>query len=135
LFVDGHEAMAALEDLIGQARHSIDVIMFHWEADPLGEQIAARLAARAGPGLRIRVLIDGGGNLVFGEPDGACARTVNRLVSALARHPYIEVVRIRNPFACFDHRKLVLIDGRVAWTGGRNFSGPAFFEHHDLSLT
>src|SRR5262249_58279342 len=46
-----------------------------------------------------------------------------------------EVVRIRNPFARFDHRKLVLIDGRLAWTGGRNFDWSAFFRIHDLSLT
>jgi cardiolipin synthase len=134
LDVDGHSALASLAALIAQAHHSIDVIMFHWEADGLGEQVAAWLMARAGPGLRIRVLIDGGGNMFFGEPERACARTVNRVVCALARHPYIEVVRIRNPFASYDHRKLVLIDGCLAWTGGRNFSAPAFFEHHDLSF-
>jgi cardiolipin synthase len=134
LYIDGRGALIALEELIAQAQTSIDVIMFQWEADALGEEIAARLIARAGPGLRIRVLIDGAGNMFFGEPVSACARTVNRVVSALAAHPYIEVVRIRNPFACFDHRKLVLIDGRLAWTGGRNFSAEAFFEHHDLSF-
>ncbi len=134
LYVDGRAALCALEDLIARAQHSIDVIMFQWEADGLGEQIAARLMARAGPGLRIRVLIDGGGNMFFGVPEHACARTVNRVVCALARHPYIEVVRIRNPFCCYDHRKLVIIDGCVAWTGGRNFSAEAFFEHHDLSF-
>jgi cardiolipin synthase len=134
LHVEGRAALCALENLIARARHSIDVIMFQWEADSLGEQLAARLMARAGPGLRIRILIDGGGNLFFGEPEHACARTVNRVVSALSRHPHIQVVRIRNPFACYDHRKLVLIDGRVAWTGGRNFSAEAFFAHHDLSF-
>jgi cardiolipin synthase len=134
LYVDGRAALCALEDLIAQARSSIDVIMFQWEADALGEEIAARVAARAGPGLRVRVLIDGGGNMFFGEPDSACAHAVNRVVCALAAHPYIEVVRIRNPLACFDHRKLVLIDGRLAWTGGRNFSAAAFFEDHDLSF-
>src|SRR5262249_31803218 len=31
-------------------------------------------------------------------------------------------------------RKLVLVDGCLAWSGGRNFSHPSFFEHHDLSF-
>src|SRR5205807_7377376 len=97
--------------------------------------IAARLAARAGPGLRVRVLIDGGGNMYFNEPDSKTACEVNRVITALAHHPYVEVVRIRNPFASYDHRKLVLIDGRIAWTGGRNFDFQAFFRTHDLSIT
>jgi cardiolipin synthase len=134
LHVDGHEALTALEDLIAQATKSIDVIMFQWESDPLGEEIAARLAARAGPGLRVRVLIDGAGNLYFNEPESCSAPEANRVIAALARHPYVEVVRIRNPFGSYDHRKLVLIDGRLVWTGGRNFTSPAFFEHHDLSF-
>jgi cardiolipin synthase len=65
------------------------------------------------------------------SPDGC----VNRIVTELARQPYVEVIRIRNPFASFDHRKLVLVDGKAAWTGGRNFSDSAFFKHHDLSFT
>ncbi|MCC6418855.1 MAG: hypothetical protein IT429_11525 [Gemmataceae bacterium] len=134
LYVEGQHALNALEDLLARATRQIDVIMFQWENDQLGQAIAARVAARAGPDLRVRILIDGGGNMYFGEPDSACARRVNQVITALAGHPYIEVVRIRNPFGRYDHRKLVLVDGAVAWTGGRNFSHPAFFEHHDLSF-
>ncbi|MCI0457775.1 MAG: phosphatidylserine/phosphatidylglycerophosphate/cardiolipin synthase family protein [Gemmataceae bacterium] len=134
LYIEGQEALTALEDLVTRATRQIDVIMFQWESDPLGEAIAACLTARAGPNLRVRVLIDGGGNLFFGEPDEACASQVNGVITRLARHPHLEVVRIRNPLARYDHRKLVLVDGCVAWTGGRNFSHPAFFEHHDLSF-
>ncbi len=134
LYIDGQQSLTALEELIARATSRIDVIMFQWENDPLGKAIAECLAARAGPNLRVRVLIDGAGNLFFGEPDSACASQVNGVITMLARHPYIEVVRIRNPLARYDHRKLVLVDGCIAWTGGRNFSHPAFFEHHDLSF-
>src|SRR5262249_39892775 len=106
-----------------------------WENDALGVGLAERLAARAGPHLRVRVLIDGGGNLIFGQPEGASAAEVNGALARLLRHPHVEVVRIRNPFARFDHRKLVLIAGRVAWTGGRTFDLPAFFSTHDVSFT
>jgi cardiolipin synthase len=53
----------------------------------------------------------------------------------LALQPGVELIRIRNPFAHFDHRKLVLIDGQCAWAGGRNFTQPGFFVSHDLWLT
>src|SRR5262249_35072011 len=76
LHVDGAEALEALERLLDQATPRIDVLMFFWEDDPLGQEVAARLLARAGPHLRVRVLIDGGGNLIFGEPKGASAAEV-----------------------------------------------------------
>src|SRR5439155_19623262 len=99
LFPEGPEALAALQGLIDQATCRIDVVMFYWENDAIGEDLAARLAAKAGPNLRVRVLIDGGGNLVFGRPRDASAAEVNRVVAGLARQPHVEVVRIRNPLA------------------------------------
>jgi cardiolipin synthase len=135
LYPDGGAALAALEQLIAQATSQIDIIMFYWENDALGNRLADCLLARAGPDLRVRVLIDGGGNLIFGVPNQASAAQVNGALARLLHHPYIQVVRIRNPFARFDHRKIVLVDGRVVWTGGRNFDFRAFFHTHDLSFT
>ena len=107
--------------------------MYLWDSDKTGDEIADHLAARAAPGLRVRVLVDGGGNLIDGLPKGATAAEVNRVVCKLAKQPFVEVLRTRNPVARFDHRKLVVADGRVAWSGGRNFTGPSFHEYHDLS--
>ncbi len=135
LFCTGEDSLHALEDLVARATCRIDVLMFYWENDPLGEEVAAVLAARAGPHLRVRVLVDGGGNLLFGKQHRETGRVINHVVAKLARQPYVEVIRIRNPCARFDHRKLVLVDGKAAWTGGRNFAHSAFFKHHDVSFT
>jgi cardiolipin synthase len=135
LFVDGHAALDALDSVIDQAACRIDVLMYQWDSDPLGAAIAARLAARAGPHRRVRVLVDGGGNLIDGAPKDASTAAVNRVVCWLARQPYVEVLRTRNPCARFDHRKLVVSDGRLAWSGGRNFTQPSILEDHDLSYT
>src|SRR5947207_1838509 len=126
--------LALLYELIDNATERIDVLMFYWESDEVGEAIARRLALRASPQVRVRVLIDGGGNLVFGLPHHTSAAQANRVLAILASNPYVEVIRIRNPFLRFDHRKLVLVDGRWAWSGGRNFSHEAFFDNHDLSF-
>jgi hypothetical protein len=123
LYPDGAEALAALEQLIDSASCRIDVLMFIWDNDPLGWAVAQRLAARAGPDLPVRVLVDGGGNLIFGQPDEAPTAEVNRIVCWLARQPHVEVLRTRNGFLRFDHRKLVLVDGRAAWTGGAELHG------------
>ncbi|HEY7308687.1 MAG TPA: phosphatidylserine/phosphatidylglycerophosphate/cardiolipin synthase family protein [Gemmataceae bacterium] len=152
LYRDGGEALAVLEKMIDSAACRIDVLMYLWEDDAVGWSLARHLAAGAGPDRRVRILIDGGANLIFvpsptdESPAGqrypvstqqrsVTAGQANRVVCWLAQQPYIELVRIRNPFGHFDHRKLVLIDGQAAWAGGRNFSYPSFFVRHDVSFT
>lgn len=132
---EGASSLVALERQIDQGEHSIDVLMFEWEDDELGQRIARRLMEKAGPHLRVRILVDGSSNLVFAHVQRGGAAAANRLLRTLAETPYIEVLRIRNPFGRFDHRKLVVVDGRAAWTGGRNFMRRSFFEDHDLSAT
>ena len=51
LCVDGAEALAALDAVIDSAACRIDVLMYLWDSDPLGEAVAARLAARACAGV------------------------------------------------------------------------------------
>jgi phosphatidylserine/phosphatidylglycerophosphate/cardiolipin synthase-like enzyme len=135
LCTDGDEALDALAAVIDGACRRLDVLMFTWDDSAVGRGVAERLAARAGPGLRVRVLVDGGGNLIFGTPEGASAAEVNRCVCWLARQPYVEVVRTRTPLGHFDHRKLVVADGRLAWSGGRNFTAVGFCQRHDVSFT
>ncbi len=135
LFVEGKEALVALHHVIDQAEYRIDVLMYLWDSDPLGEEVARSLAARATPKRPVRVLVDGGGNLIDGLPEDASTAQVNRVVTWLAKQPNVEVLRTRNAAARLDHRKLVVADGRLAWSGGRNFTAESFFEYHDLSYT
>jgi cardiolipin synthase len=135
LFIDGDEALAALDAAIDGATQRIDVLMYLWGGDAVGWHVARKLAARAGPHLPVRVLVDGGGSMFQGEPEGAGAGEVNAAACWLASQPHVRVVRVRNPYLRFDHRKLVLVDGRLAWSGGRNFTSEAFHVAHDLSYT
>ncbi len=133
LLVEGTEALTALESAFQVANCQIDVLMYLWENDPVGWRLARLLAAKAGPTLRVRVLVDGGGNLLQAEPRDAGAGDVNAVVCWLARQPYVEVLRTRNAFCRFDHRKFVLVDGRLFWSGGRNFNQESFRTAHDLT--
>jgi cardiolipin synthase len=126
LWTEGPEALAALEQLIAGATSRLDVLMYTWGDDEIGHGVAARLAAWAGPGRRLRVLVDGGGNLTFPTDPADSPARANRSVTWLAHQPFVELIRTRDAFAHFDHRKLVLADGNLAWSGGRNFTAKAF---------
>src|SRR5438270_362781 len=47
LHSDGADALAALKRILSEAELSIDVLMFQWENDALGADIAALVAAKA----------------------------------------------------------------------------------------
>jgi phosphatidylserine/phosphatidylglycerophosphate/cardiolipin synthase-like enzyme len=139
--VDGEAALRRLEGLIDHAQQSLDVLMYQWDNDALGWGLAHRLADRAlslpsPPGCpAVRILIDGGGNLIHAPPESARVSEANEVVGWLSKQPHVEVLRTRNPLAHFDHRKLVVIDRKIAWSGGRNFTLASFFEYHDVSYT
>jgi phosphatidylserine/phosphatidylglycerophosphate/cardiolipin synthase-like enzyme len=134
LCTEPEEALAALGQVIDAATCRLDLLMFTWADDAIGRAVAARLAAWAGPGRRLRVLVDGGGNLVFPDSATDSVAQANAAVCWLARQPFVEVRRTRDACAHFDHSKLVLADGALAWTGGRNFTERAF-QRRDLVFT
>jgi cardiolipin synthase len=135
LNTDGREALAAVENVIDSANCRLDVLMYLWSSDSIGWRIARRLAARAAPHLPVRVLVDGGGNLIHGKSRADDAKEINETVCWLAGQPHVQVLRNRNPWFHFDHRKLIVADARLAWSGGRNFNEESFGSDHDLSYT
>src|SRR5262249_39498300 len=134
-YLDGGEALAALDAVIDGAECRLDVLMYLWGNDEIGWHVAERLAAKATCGVAVRVIVDGGGNLTQGEPKEAKADEVNAAVCWLARQPGVTLIRGRNPIYHLDHRKLPGADGQVAWLGGRHFVDTAFCRDHDLSYT
>jgi cardiolipin synthase len=124
---DGGVAREALLSVIGRAQHSIDVSTFILRRDPLGEEVLDALCAKAGAGVRVRLLIDGLGSLMARPPDlrrlrqagGAVTLFVSPLTSPLPGR-----TNLRN------HRKLVLADAGTAdaqlWCGGRNLGAEYF---------
>jgi cardiolipin synthase len=134
-YLDGCEALAALDAVIDGAECRLDVLMYLWGNDEIGWHVARRLAAKAACGVAVRVAVDGGGNLAQGEPKEARADEVNATVCWLAGQPGVTLIRGRNPLYRLDHRKLVVADNQIAWLGGRNFVDTSFVRDHDLSYT
>ncbi|HKO88250.1 MAG TPA: phospholipase D-like domain-containing protein [Burkholderiales bacterium] len=99
---------------IRAAQNSVHLETFLWEDGAVGRRIADALAERARAGLTVRVLLDAVGSKKVGKEvekqmkDAGC-----KVVMFHHRH-----VRNIGVFAERDHRKIVVVDGRVAFVGG-----------------
>lgn len=103
---------------IAAARESIHLESYIWYDGTISRQIAKLLALKARQGVEVRVLVDAsGGRQLKGEVremlDAAGVRVAHF-------HPlrFSNIGRINNR----DHRKLVILDGRIAYISGHGYA-------------
>ena len=121
LLPNSESSISALLCHIDSAMVQVDVLIYAWEDDPTGRQVARTLQEAAMRGVRVRVIIDRLSFLLH-NPSAAAGRS---FIDSLAATPGVEIIQPRGAMARFDHRKLVLIDGQYAWTGGMIFTHQA----------
>ena len=116
---NGDEAYPVMLQAMADARHSIGLSSYIFRADAAGEQFIAAAAAAHDRGVAVRVLIDGvGGGWVMSH---AYHQLRRRGVPA-ARFLH-SAVPWRMPFLNLrSHKKILVIDGRIGFTGGINIS-------------
>jgi cardiolipin synthase len=122
LLVDGPATYAAMFAAIDAATDHINLESYIVEAAGPGEELARRLIAKCRQGVRVNLLYDGFGSLMTD------ARYFESLREAgVAVCEYNPLRSWRNLFSRSvhwrDHRKLLVVDGRVAFVGGVNISG------------
>jgi cardiolipin synthase len=114
----GEAAFAAMEAAIDSARHSVSVAVYIFELDATGNRVADALARAAARGIEVRALVDAVGSRTSGGE--VVAQLVERGAKAARflppRVPGMRTMNLRN------HRKLLVVDGRHAFTGGMNVS-------------
>lgn len=115
MLFDGAERLTRLIALIDGAARSIDVIMYIFEHDRAGTEVLARLVAAAERGVRVRAVIDSFGSSDTPDTIFAPLRNAGGSVTFFSRH-------WRSSYLIRNHQKLILIDGRVAVTGGFNIA-------------
>jgi putative cardiolipin synthase len=139
----GAEALLARAWLADHAEESIEVQYFIWSTDNIGILAAEALLRAADRGVRVRVIVD---DLLIDAPD--------KSLLALALHPNIDI-RIYNPQTSVGvplrrrllnvltnfrgvnqrmHDKTLVVDGKVAITGGRNMAAEYFDYNHKYNF-
>ncbi len=115
--IDGEQAYPAMLTAIAEAKTSINLLSFIFDADRVGKQFSDALAAAVERGVEVRVLIDAMGAR-YSVP-----RIAPRLRAGGVRVAHFmpalrpwrtRFMNLRN------HRKILVVDGTVAFTGGMN---------------
>jgi cardiolipin synthase A/B len=126
-------AFQALLDRIAVARCRVDLMMYSWDDDRAGRAVADALIARARAGVLVRLIIDRGA-FVTGEDNAKVPLGRPTYVDALRAEPNVRVIESPDPGFQFDHRKLAVVDDRVAWSGGMVLTDPALFRWHNFAF-
>ncbi len=117
IFDDGRAAFPALEAAIAAATDHVHVEYYIFRADATGRRLLALLTERARAGVEVRLLVDGLGSIALSDRDLAALREAGGRDAV-----FLPVSLVRRPLAFNfrNHRKIVVVDGRVAFTGGLN---------------
>ncbi len=115
--VNGDAAFPEMLAAIAAAQKSVSLTSYIFDNDAAGKKFAAALAAAVQRGVAVKVLVDAAGARYSWPPITRelknCGVTVARFLPSLA--PWrVATINLRN------HRKSLIVDGRVAFTGGMN---------------
>lgn len=120
LLMSGQEKFDDMFCAIRQARSSVHLEYFNFRNDSIASLLFDLLAEKAKEGVEVRALFDGFGNDSNNQPllkkhiKAIRKRGIEIYEFDPIRFPWINHVLHR------DHRKIVIIDGQIAYTGGMN---------------
>ena len=131
LFLDGTQFFPAMIDDMQAAEHSIHILMFGFTPGGWGDTFADLLLEKSSSGVEVRLIVDGQGSKATGDneefflrlAEGGVQIVVNDTLSIQATGELPD--RDRNfrldEIGHADHRKMIVVDGRIGWVGGAGF--------------
>lgn len=120
LLTNGHDKFEDLFKYVRQARRFIHMEYFNYRNDSINSILINLLRQKAEEGVEVRVMYDAFGNSSNNQPfskakhDSICNLGIQLEKFDPIRFPWVNHIYPR------DHRKIVVIDGLVAYTGGMN---------------
>jgi cardiolipin synthase A/B len=111
------------------ARSSVHILMFGWREGEVGMRMAAALSRKLEAGVAVRIIVDGFGSRPYREAramytqlQAAGAEIVVNDTMPFDRDGIYPRGRTRrwprHEAGRVDHRKLIVVDGEIAWIGG-----------------
>ena len=122
LLFDGPQTMASMLQEIAAAKNHINLETYIFDQDTLGIKFADLLIEKQQQGVAVSIMYDSVGTL--GVPQAFFERMRGAGIKLLAFNP-VNPAKLRGngwKWNNRDHRKVLIVDGRVAFTGGVNIS-------------
>lgn len=127
VFTDGADKFAALKEDLKNAVLCINMQYFIFKDDEVGLEIGDILAEKAREGLKVRLLYDAVGSWKLNRS------FIRRLMDAgVECHSFMPMSfpRLRGKMNFRNHRKIVVVDNTVAYTGGFNIGAEYIGKGH-----
>lgn len=116
---NGHDFNSRLVEDIHQARHHVHLLFYIYAPDETGRRVAQAMIDASKRGVACRLLADYAGSLAFFRSD-LPAKMIEAGVKVVAALPVRPIRRRLARIDLRNHRKIVVIDGSVGYTGSQN---------------
>lgn len=131
----GEEYLNRLLEDIDQAHSTIEIEYYWFDADKAGKLVRDALIRKAQEGVKVRVLMD---NLItLMAPEYFYRKMRKAGIEVAYVHDFDKLClgeSVASIFGFRDHRKIVVIDGAIAYTGGINFNNQTIYVWHDTQV-
>ncbi len=113
--INGKEFFPAMLDAIGKAQQSVCIESYIWSSGKVSDKFITALIDRAKGGVKIHALVDGAGDFKMSLSDIDRMKAAGIEFVVYAREHWYQIKPNLNHRT---HRKLLIIDGKVGFTGG-----------------
>jgi cardiolipin synthase len=131
VYTYGAHLYDAMLDAIRHAERRILLDMFIWKGDQVGKQFKAELECAAARGVEVYVIFDSFANLIVPRRFKRFPPAIHTLQFRVAPKPW-QMLSPRNYGR--DHHKILVVDGKVGFTGGYNIGAPYATTWRDTSV-
>ena len=135
--VDGEEYFTRLEQVLIDARETIDIRTYIFDNDDYAVGVADLLKDKSKQ-VKVRIMVDGIGNLMAQQTDSVSMspdfEPPISIADYLERDSEVRVRTLSNPWMTGDHTKTTIVDRRIAFLGGMNIGREYRYDWHDLMM-
>jgi cardiolipin synthase len=113
--LNGDQIFPAMLQAIHNAKKSVTLETYIWESGKIGSQFRDALAEKAKAGVKVHIIVDGMGTLKLKDEDIELLRKAGAKFVKYGRDRWYKIKWNLNHRT---HRKILVVDGRIGFTGG-----------------
>lgn len=139
IFIDGNTFFPDMIGRFSKAKEKIDIRMYIFKADPYAITIADQLKARSNEGIEVKILLDEINSVLNWTKAPEQLHSKDYIMPGIKKYlkdgSKIKLRTKLNTWTNTDHCKVIIIDDKLAYTGGMNFGEEYRYFWHDMMFS